>query len=674
MTAQTLPLAHRLARAAMALLVGIAALAGAWGAFAGAARAGEPLDVEGAYITDTTGTLTAAEIERIDSSLDALFARTGEGLYVVVTDTFVDPRDPAEWAAETASASGLGVHDLLLAIAIDDRNYAYSVDDGFALSNSQIDRVISDALVPALRENRWADGIVSFSEAVADELDRPFPVVPVGIGAVIVLGLGAWITLRATRPARERARARRHAAQERSDRRAQVGAMLLTTDDAVKTSTQELGFAIAQFGDDATAEFRAALDTAGAHLAEAFQLRARIEDEVPDADADVDAWLEQIRTLCEQADAALDAQSAAFDALRDLEQHAPELVARIAAEREAAPARIGAAEASVTALTATFGSAAVAGTGDSLQRARALLTFVDDELAQARERLATGRTGEAAVDVRAAQQAAGQIDQLVTTVEQLAAALPKVAEARDAAVADLRADIAEARTYAAADPALAAAADAAQVSLDAVAATTPSDALSAIEAADSRLAEAFRQVRDRQARRDRAAGQLPRALETAQRTIAAASGYITPRRALIGDLARSRLADAERELAEATAADDPEAALEHARRAADAGNRAERIARDEVNGPPAEESGWQAAEEGGIWGWLFGSEEGQDGGRSWSSGTSRSGWSSSTHSSFSWSSGSSSRSGSRRSSGSSSSSRRSGGSRSSSRRSGGGRF
>ncbi|MBD3941910.1 TPM domain-containing protein [Microbacterium sp. NEAU-LLC] len=671
MTVRSLPLRLDVLRAGVAaLVVGFAALSAIAGAFADPARAGEPVDVEGAYVTDTTGTLSPAELDRVDESLDALFARTGEALYVVVTDTFEDPRDPAAWAAETASLSGLGLHDLLLAIAIDDRNYAYSVDDGFALSNEQIDDVIADALVPSLRDDRWADGIVSFSTAMGDTLDPPFPVVPVAIGGAVVLGLGAWIALRVSRPARERARARRRAARERAERRSKAGAMLVATDDAVKTSTQELGFAVAQFGDEATAEFAATLDTARTQLAEAFGLRARLEDEEPDADTDADAWLDRIRTLCEQTDAALDAQSEAFDALRDLERHAPGLIEQITAQRAALPGRIGAAEASLTSLSATYGPAAVSGAGDSLARARALLAFVDDELAQARERLGAGRTGEAAVDVRAAQQAAGQIDQLVGTVEQLAVSLPKIASDRDAAVADLRADIAEARAYPDAPSGLADAAAAAQAALDAAADATPADSLTTVERANATLAQAFSSVRDQRARRERAAAQLPRALENAQRIISAASGYITPRRALVGDLARTRLAEAERELAAATAASDPEVALAHARTAADAGGRADRIARDEVNGP-RDESGVQAAEDGGVWGRLFGgSDDSGYGGSGYGSGTSRSGWSSSSRSSFSRrSSGSSSR----RSSGSSSS-RRSSGSRSSSRRSGGGRF
>lgn len=50
----------------------------------------------------------------------------------------------------------------------------------------------------------------------------------------------------------------------------QASSSLVQTDDALKTSEQELGFAKAQFGDEATAEFETVLAQARADLDKAF--------------------------------------------------------------------------------------------------------------------------------------------------------------------------------------------------------------------------------------------------------------------------------------------------------------------------------------------------------------------------------------------------------------------
>ncbi len=59
---------------------------------------------------------------------------------------------------------------------------------------------------------------------------------------------------------------------------AQASQALVETDDSVRTSEQELGFATARFGEQAAAPFSAALRSAAAELAEAFRLRQLLDD------------------------------------------------------------------------------------------------------------------------------------------------------------------------------------------------------------------------------------------------------------------------------------------------------------------------------------------------------------------------------------------------------------
>ena len=74
----------------------------------------------------------------------------------------------------------------------------------------------------------------------------------------------------------------------------QASAALVETDDAIKTSEQELGFAKAQFGDAATAEFEQVLAKAKKDLTTAFMLKQQLDDAVPDTEDQVRAWNTQI--------------------------------------------------------------------------------------------------------------------------------------------------------------------------------------------------------------------------------------------------------------------------------------------------------------------------------------------------------------------------------------------
>lgn len=73
-----------------------------------------------------------------------------------------------------------------------------------------------------------------------------------------------------------------------------AGQALVSADESVRRGAQELDFAVAQFGDDATRQFAATLESARTTLREAFRLRQRLSDEVPDTDGERRRWSERI--------------------------------------------------------------------------------------------------------------------------------------------------------------------------------------------------------------------------------------------------------------------------------------------------------------------------------------------------------------------------------------------
>ncbi|WP_277209204.1 TPM domain-containing protein [Isoptericola croceus] len=85
-------------------------------------------------------------------------------LFVVYVDTF-DGQDGRSWAEADAAAMGLGRHDLLLAVAVDDRLYGISWDAHTDLTVDQLDAV-KDAAVERLGQDDWPGASI----AAADEL------------------------------------------------------------------------------------------------------------------------------------------------------------------------------------------------------------------------------------------------------------------------------------------------------------------------------------------------------------------------------------------------------------------------------------------------------------------------------------------------------------------------
>lgn len=648
-------------------------------AAAPAAHAEDPVDLEGAYVLDTVGAISGSEAE-VQSALDSLFTRADIGLYVVYVDTFTNPADPVEWADQTAVQNFLGTRDLLLAVATGDRLYSMSIDDAFPLSDAQLDRVEA-AVEAGLREGDWAGAAIAGAEALeaggvvgpnqpTNTPQEPagsggIPILPI-VGGVAVVGIGVFAVLRVRKKSRHDGSvtsAPEQMTQKQLDQR--VGSLLVQLDDAVKTSEQELGFAVAQFGEAATEDFTKALDSAKQKVHEAFAIKQKLDDAQSDSAEQQRAWATQIIQLCEAADAELDAQADAFDALRELEKNAPQALARVREAAAAAASRRADAARAIDALGKAYAATALTPVSGNLEQADKLLAYAGEAASRAQELIAGGDASGAAIQVRTAQASVGQADQLFAAVDRLGAELGTASESLAAVVADTTQDIAAAEALpkdAALIPAITAAASAlasAKASAD-----DPAAALAQLQAANASLEQVFIGVRDQQARIAQARSRLTATIATARAQATAAMEYISTRRGGVGESARTRASEADRHLALASSLvdSDPIQALSEAERANELAASALRLARSDVEDYEARRNldrrggggypGSDGADLGGLLtGWILGSATS---GRSFPTGSGRSSWGGG--------SGRSSRTGSF--GGSSRSSRRSGGGRS----------
>jgi DNA repair ATPase RecN len=164
----------------------------------------------------------------------------------------------------------------------------------------------------------------------------------------------------------------------------------------VQTSEHELGLAQTQFGDEAVRDFRSALEQSRAELVQAFALRQRIDDEKPD-EATRRNLLSQILHLSGTADQRLDAQSAAFDRLRDLEQNLPTVLAALKPKLNSTASRVAVTTAALDALRARYAESALEPVADNIPQAAARLDGARTEIDEAGTELAADQRPAAAV-------------------------------------------------------------------------------------------------------------------------------------------------------------------------------------------------------------------------------------------------------------------------------------
>lgn len=572
------------------------ALAGA--AVAGAltisspAFAEDPVSFGASPIVDTVGALGAQSAE-VEQAIDEAADRSGRQLFVAYVGEFTNPEAADQWAADTAIANGLGDEDYLLAVAVDGRTYYFSSANEASLSADEVQRIAQDRIEPELRDGDWAGAAIAAADALGGDGGGAggwvwgviwFLVIAGAIVVIVVLVLAR----RKRRGAAAGSGAPQVPQVSLDELRRQAGGALVAADDAIRTSEEELGFALASFGDEATQPFRVAVQTAKTKVAEAFALQQRLDDAEPDTDEQRRAWYGDIIRLTGEADAALDAEAERFDELRALERNAPAELERVRREIEEAAARVAPAREQLAALVARYADTATAAVADNVDQAESRLAFARAAADRAGAALGESRPGEAAVDLRAAEEAADQAQTLTGAIGRLASDLEAAERAVADGVADLEADVRTAQSDATLAQ-LAAATDAEVTALRAALAESRLDPLALqrrVEQANTRIDQAIGAAREAAERASRAAAQLDRSLLTARAQVQAAEDYLVARRGAVGAEARTRLAEAGRLLAmaEQGRAADPAHALANAQQAERLAAEAMRLAQQDVGG------------------------------------------------------------------------------------------
>ncbi|MFD9870113.1 TPM domain-containing protein [Streptomyces niveus] len=347
------------------------------------------------------------------------------------------------------------------------------------------------------------------------------------------------------------------------DRR--TGRALVDTDDAVRTSQEELGLVAAQFGEDSARPFQDAVTYAKGELAAAFRLRQQLDDAAPRDGATRRRMLDEIVARCTDASSRLDAESADFDRLRDMERNAPKALTAAESAFRALSGRTVTAAATLAAMRERYADSASAPVGSAVEQADDRVVFATRNLDDARRSIEAGDNGRAAVHVRAVESAIGQATTLVDAVERRALELAEAAGRLPGSLIETETDLAntlgllegteEGTSTAGLQDRIARAEEVVARVRQAQAAGRydPIDALRQVEEADAVLDEALAGARAREEGGSRARALLDRAMLCARSAVGAAGDYITTHRGAVGSEARTRLVEAQGRLEEAGA-------------------------------------------------------------------------------------------------------------------------
>lgn len=402
----------------------------------------------------------------------------------------------------------------------------------------------------------------------------------------VVLAIVAFVVAVLRRRGRERARAEDAAS---ADLARTAAISLVRADDVVQAATDELGFAAAQFGEAATGDFAAALALSRRQLRDAFDLQHKLDAEQPSSAAERRRRSEQIIALTAEATKRLNDQTRDFDLKRGVERDAPRQLEQLRRRLDRASDRLAAGAASLDRLGRTYAEEALAPINGNVARARGALDearLAADAVAARLERGAAEPVGE---QMREAEKglflATRLLDAIETGEDQLHVGYAGLARALDAADAELAEARAlrdrheEADTSAQLNDVIAEAGRVLAELRNPSRLSHPSADLSRLREAMDGLDVMRSEARNRQLRLENARTALKGALLAAHSQITLARGFITANRGRVGAPARTRLAEAERQLALAEAEADPVAALDTARRAMSHATDAEALAR-----------------------------------------------------------------------------------------------
>ena len=346
-------------------------------------------------------------------------------------------QDAVNWAERTRRSAISSDQDAILAIATGDRAYALQCR-AHQRASGDSDALRRNAIEPAtarkrLGRRRDSRGQRAQHGIVADVDGFGFTwvgmLVVLAIIAVAVLVL--WLWSAAASPQAAGGRIRGGPRVDPADPSALAAvpidalddlskSIVVDVDNAVRTSDNELALAVEEFGDKDTAPFSRAVATPRPRWRRRSTCARSSTTRYPRRPQQRRDLLTRVVVAAAKADRELDAQREAFEQLRDLVINAPTRLDALTQQMVDLTARIEPSEQALAALHNQFADTALASVAGNVETAKQRLAFADQNITNARtlvSRPAGSQSG--LVDaIRAAESALGQARTLLDARRQ----------------------------------------------------------------------------------------------------------------------------------------------------------------------------------------------------------------------------------------------------------------
>ena len=555
------------------------------------ALAASPMSISDS-VTDPDGWLSSADRSTIESATSRA-ASSGKPVKVVVVANF-SGTDAESWCQQTVERSSLTNGAVVYVIAYDQRRDAACSFNGPSSSSLQgAVRASEKQLTPnPLTSSAVANGVNAFvntllngtsnsgssstnpsyssNPGATDDDDRPL----VGMSVMFLLLVGGVIAIAigVARSSRRNRLAAQQAAQvdaESAARAAQeANRQLLSADEQVRTATDELNYARAQFGLNSTDEFARAIEAGKAAVSRGFSAQAQMNSATAPAEQlrlataimrDLGANMNPLSTI-----------QASFATKRAEQASLPERIAEARERLAEELTDLERAKSELSSISTLYPAQMLASLQDNPEQAEALLTSARSALDTAEASAPTDRAHAAsALDtaLRALTMANHQTDAIFSAKSDLDAIRDRLVAAISSISSDIT-DVNELNTDPAVFNPLVADAHAAIAEAQAALANTgdPLAALEHLRMSEATLDAALEPLRTKEEAYEKARTAAEAQISLADSAVSQAERYVQGRRGAIDLELRSTLNNAETALSAARRSleDDPEAASTHA--------------------------------------------------------------------------------------------------------------
>ena len=555
------------------------------------ALAASPMSISDS-VTDPDGWLSSADRSTIESATSRA-ASSGKPVKVVVVANF-SGTDAESWCQQTVERSSLTNGTVVYVIAYDQRRDAACSFNGPSGSSLQgAVRASEKQLTPnPLTSSAVANGVNAFVNTLLNGTsnsgsssanpsyssnpgatdDDVRPLVGMSVMFLLLVGGVIAIAIGVARSSRRNRLAAQQAAQvdaESAARAAQeANRQLLSADEQVRTATDELNYARAQFGLNSTDEFARAIEAGKAAVSRGFSAQAQMNSATAPAEQlrlataimrDLGANMNPLSTI-----------QASFATKRAEQASLPERIAEARERLAEELTDLERAKSELASISTLYPAQMLASLQDNPEQAEALLTSARSALDTAEASAPNDRAHAAsALDtaLRALTMANHQTDAIFSAKSDLDAIRDRLVAAISSISSDIT-DVNELNTDPTVFNPLVADAHAAIAEAQAALANTgdPLAALEHLRMSEATLDAALEPLRTKEEAYEKARTAAEAQISLADSAVSQAERYVQGRRGAIDLELRSTLNNAETALSAARRSleDDPEAASTHA--------------------------------------------------------------------------------------------------------------